>query len=244
MDGLAQSSAGDAIRQTRLWAEETGAQEPRKADRRLLRPEGSETPSKLLACLAMSTLIPEMALDFQKVAGHLVQLLLNVISSAHCRLDDLLRIFSHVTPLEPASSRGPEPSLEGSAAAPPPAACQRGGRRRGRASPRTPANPVAAASRTIGARRPCHYRATSISPEGSPADTHGQRGSARDLARPFRQDVAGSLELALQAGDRPARRGPARRRLSAGCQQQRHAPPPRTAPRRHARLGCWPAPTW
>jgi len=59
----------------------------------------------------MSTLIPEMALDFQKVAGHLVQLLLNVISSAHCRLDDLLRIFSHVTPLEPASSRGPEPSL-------------------------------------------------------------------------------------------------------------------------------------
>src|SRR5262245_2131815 len=40
---------------------------------------------------------------------------------------------------------------------------------------------------TTSPRRPCHYRATSISPEGSPPDTHGQRASTRDLARSFRR---------------------------------------------------------
>jgi hypothetical protein len=68
-----------------------------------------------------------MALDFQKVAGHLVQLLLNVISSAHCRLHDLLRIFTHFTPLELelAGWFGLEPSPEAGAAVPPMEACQR-----------------------------------------------------------------------------------------------------------------------
>jgi hypothetical protein len=66
-----------------------------------------------------------MALDLEKVAGHLAQRLLKVISSAHCRLHDLLRILTHFTP--PRS--GPavaDWSLEQGAAAPPVEACQRG----------------------------------------------------------------------------------------------------------------------
>lgn len=51
----------------------------------------------------MSLLIPEVALDFQKATGHLVQRLLDLISSFHCPLDDLLRIFSHAHSLKPAA---------------------------------------------------------------------------------------------------------------------------------------------
>jgi hypothetical protein len=63
--------------------------------------------------------------------------------------------------------------------------------------------------------RPCHYRATSISPEQSPPDTHGQRLSARDLdcslgqlvtgwlGLPWEQGVAGSNPAVRPQADRP-----------------------------------------
>jgi hypothetical protein len=47
----------------------------------------------------------------------------------------------------------------------------------------------------LGACRPCHYRATSISFERSPSGTHGQRLGVRDLAGSLSRLVAGSLGL-------------------------------------------------
>jgi hypothetical protein len=52
---------------------------------------------------AMSPLVPQEALDLQKAAGHLVQLLLDLISSFHCLLDNQLRFLSHVYSPEPAA---------------------------------------------------------------------------------------------------------------------------------------------
>jgi hypothetical protein len=54
----------------------------------------------------------------------------------------------------------------------------------------------------IDPRRPCHYRATSISPEGSPPDSHGQRTDVCDLGCSLRRLVARPVELALQARGR------------------------------------------
>ena len=50
----------------------------------------------------MSTFIPKVALGLHELVKHLAQVFLNLISSAECCLYDLLRIFSHFTPLEPA----------------------------------------------------------------------------------------------------------------------------------------------
>jgi hypothetical protein len=61
---------------------------------------------------------------------------------------------------------------------------------------------------SIGPRRPCHYRAMSISPERSQPDTHGQLGSARDLARSPRRLVSGPLGLPLYRPDQAAKTSP------------------------------------
>jgi hypothetical protein len=120
-----------------------------------------------------------MALDFQKVAGHLVQLLLNVISSAHCRLHDLLRIFTHFTPLELelAGWFGLEPSPEAGAAVPPMEACQRSFVNLDRPSPigRACASTTRWEARSCSPAvpSPCHSEHDATGSSRSTTDTHG-----------------------------------------------------------------------
>jgi hypothetical protein len=77
--------------------------------------------------------------------------------------------------------------------------CQRGRRRRGRASPSVELVPTLPASRT-SSRRPCHYCAIHSGPDRFPADCHGQRSSGLDLRRCPPSQVTNRSDLALQAG--------------------------------------------
>jgi hypothetical protein len=89
----------------------------------------------------------------------------------------LLRLTSLDGPVE---FESPHP-----AAASPPGSCQRGGGHRGRASPCSELEAVAARCGASSFSPPCHPRAISSGHQRYPAESHGQSEEAVGLGRPF-----------------------------------------------------------